>query len=60
MNIPIEIKEKILAAKRAGITDIVLSEDNRRDIEDIPAAYRDGLNFHYVKTVKEVLDFSLL
>lgn len=54
------VKEKILAAKRAGITDIVLSEDNRRDIEDIPAAYRDGLNFHYVKTVKEVLDFSLL
>ncbi len=54
------IKEKILAAKRAGITDIVISTDNRRDVEEIPAAYRHGLTFHYVKDVAEVLAFALL
>ncbi len=54
------IKEKILAAKRAGITTIVLSEENRRDIEDIPSNYRDGLDFHYVKTVDEVMNFALI
>lgn len=54
------IKEKILAAKRAGITDIVMSEENRRDIEEIPAAYLSGLAFHYVRNVQEVLDFALL
>ncbi len=54
------IKEKILAAKRAGITTIVLSEENRRDIEDIPARYIEGLDFKFVKTVDEVMDFALL
>lgn len=54
------IKEKILAAKRAGITDILLSEENRRDVDDINARYIDGLTFHYVSTVMEVLDFALL
>lgn len=54
------IKEKILAAKRAGIDTIVLCEDNRRDVEDIPANYLKGLNFKYVKTVDEVIDFALL
>ncbi len=54
------IKEKILAAKRAGITDIVLSAENRRDIEDIPANYVNGLTFHYVDTVDQVLSFALL
>ena len=53
------IKEKILAAKRAGITDIVLSAENRRDIEDIAEKYRDGLNFHYVDTVMEVMQIAL-
>lgn len=53
------IKEKILAAKRAGITDIVLSEDNRRDIEDIDAKYIDGLNFHFVHTALEVMKFAI-
>lgn len=53
------IKEKILAAKRAGITDIVLSEKNRRDIEDIAPKYLDGLTFHYVETVGEVIDFAV-
>ena len=54
------IKEKILAAKRAGITDIMLCEDNRKDIEDIDAIYVEGLTFHYVRTVRDVLDFALL
>ncbi|MCM1152780.1 MAG: endopeptidase La [Muribaculum sp.] len=54
------IKEKILAAKRAGITDIVLSRENRKDIEEINAKYLRGLTFHYVEKVEEVLDFALL
>ena len=54
------IKEKILAAKRAGITTIVLSTENRRDIEDIPANYTVGLTFHYVDTMTQVADFALL
>lgn len=54
------IKEKILAAKRAGITDIILSHKNRPNIEDIPAVYLDQLNFHYVHTVLEVLRLALL
>ena len=54
------IKEKILAAKRAGITDIVMSEENRRDIEEIKQSFIQGLSFHFVKEVKEVLDFALL
>ena len=54
------IKEKILAAKRAGITDIVLSSDNRKDIDDIDAIYIEGLTFHFVDTVMEVIDFALL
>ena len=53
------IKEKILAAKRAGITDIVLCTENRRDIDDIEAKYLAGVKFHYVETVKEVLRFAL-
>lgn len=53
------IKEKILAAKRAGITDIVLSAENRKDIEDIAERYISGLKFHYVKTVSEVIDIAL-
>lgn len=54
------IKEKILAAKRAGITDIVLSTENRKDIDDIESIYIDGLTFHFVDTVMEVMDFALL
>ena len=51
------IKEKILAAKRAGVTTIVISEDNRKDIEDIKEVYIKGLTFHYVKTIQDVIDF---
>ncbi len=53
------IKEKILAAKRAGIDTIILSEDNRRDIEDIPGNYLEGMNFRYVKNVSEVMALAL-
>ncbi len=54
------IKEKILAAKRAGITDILICHENRKNIEDIPAKFVKGVKFHYVENVKDVLDFALL
>lgn len=54
------IKEKILAAKRAGITDVVLSLDNEKDILEISPVYLEGMEFHYVSTVLEALDFALL
>lgn len=54
------IKEKILAAKRAGIEEIMLSADNRKDIEEIKEEYRKGLKFVYVETMADVLDFALL
>ncbi|MGV6827892.1 MAG: endopeptidase La [Flavobacteriales bacterium] len=53
------IKEKILAAKRAHIKEILLCEENRRDIEEINPEYLKGLTFHYVKEMKEVLDLAL-
>lgn len=53
------IKEKILAAKRSGITDIVMSEENRKDVEEIKELYVKGLNFHYVKYMSEVLEAAL-
>ena len=54
------VKEKILAARRAGITDLVLCEDNRKDVEEVKADYLAGLTFHYVRDVRDVLAFSLL
>lgn len=54
------IKEKILAAKRAGITDIILSKENKKDIEDIKQIYLKGLKFHYVTTIDEVLELALI
>ena len=54
------VKEKILAAKRAGITDIILSAENRKDIEDIKADYVKGLKFHYVNTLDDVLKLALV
>jgi len=53
------IKEKILAAKRAKIKEIILCEKNRQDIEEIEQDYLKGLTFHYVKDMKEVLDIAL-
>ena len=53
------IKEKILAAKRAGIKEIILCAENRKNIDEIQADYLKGLTFHYVTDVKEVLDLAL-
>jgi len=54
------VKEKMLAAKRAKITDILLSIENKKDIEDIKESYRKGLKFHYVDEMIEVVDYALL
>ncbi|MBQ9201068.1 MAG: endopeptidase La [Bacteroidales bacterium] len=54
------IKEKILAAKRAGIKEIILSQENRKDIEEIQSVYLKGLKFHYVSRAEEVLQLALL
>ena len=53
------IKEKILAAKRAGITDIMMCRDNKKDIDEIPEVYRKGVEFHYVENVQDVWAFAL-
>ena len=53
------IKEKILAAKRAGITDIVMCKENEKDILEIPDMYLKGITFHYVENVQDVWDFAL-
>ncbi|MBQ2703257.1 MAG: endopeptidase La, partial [Alistipes sp.] len=53
------VKEKILAAKRAGINTIILSEENRKDIEEVKEEYRAGMTFHYVTTNEEVLKLAL-
>ena len=53
------IKEKILAAKRAAITDIVMCCENEKDIIEIPEKYRKGVTFHYVENVQDVWDFAL-
>ena len=54
------IREKILAAKRAGIKEIILCKENEKDILEIPQDYLKGLSFHYVETVSDVLDYALL
>ena len=54
------IKEKILAAKRSGINEILLSKQNRKDILEINEKYVKGMTFHYVETLKEVIDIALL
>ena len=53
------LKEKLLAAKQARIKQIIASEENRKNIEDIEASYLDGLTIHYVKTVDEVFELAL-
>ena len=53
------IKEKILAAKRAGITDIVMCRENEKDINEIPEVYLKGVRFHYVENVQDVWNFAL-
>ena len=54
------VKEKMLAAKRSGITELIFCEENRKDVEEIPALYRKGLTFHFVKDIHEVIDLALL
>ena len=54
------IREKILAAKRAGIKDIILCKENKKDIDEISAEYLKGLTFHYAADIQDVLDFALL
>ncbi len=54
------IKEKILAAKRAGIKEIILCKDNKKDIEEINSAYLKGLRFHFVERISEVLKLSIV
>ncbi|MBK7128733.1 MAG: endopeptidase La [Crocinitomicaceae bacterium] len=54
------IKEKILAAKRANIKEIILCDKNKKDVADIEAGYLKGLSFHYVSTMQEVLNIALL
>ena len=53
------IKEKILAAKRARIKEIILSEDNKRDIDEIKDEYLKGLNFHYVTDMSDVINIAI-
>ena len=54
------IKEKIIAAKRAGIQEIILSKENRKDIEEINTRYLKGLNFIYVEKIEDVLRHALI
>jgi ATP-dependent Lon protease len=54
------IKEKIVAARRANLKEIILSEDNRKNVEEIDELYLKGLQFHYVNTILQVLELSLL
>ena len=54
------IKEKILAAKRAGITEIILSAENKKHLEEIKEEYLKGIDFHFVNTIMDVLDIALL
>jgi ATP-dependent Lon protease len=53
------IKEKVLAARRAGIKEIIMSRMNERDINEINPAYIKGIKFHYVDTMDEVLKLAL-
>jgi ATP-dependent Lon protease len=53
------IKEKILAARRAGIKEVILCERNRRDIDEIPERYLEGMTFHYVQEMIEVIQYAL-
>ena len=54
------IKEKILAAKRAGIKELILCKENQKDIDEIKPEYLKGLNFHYVEDIRQVVDLALL
>ena len=55
-----ELRKKILAAKRANITEIILSKENKKDIEEINEIYLKGLTFHYADTAADVLKIAIL
>ena len=54
------IKEKILAAKRAGIKDVIMCWQNEKDVQEINSQYIKGMKFHYIKTMQQVLDLALM
>lgn len=54
------IKEKVLAAKRAGLKKVILPERNRKDLEDVPANVREGLEFHFIKRIDEIIEVTLV
>ena len=53
------IKEKVLAAARSGVTTVVLPDQNRKDLADVPAEIRKKLHFHFAKTIEAALKFTL-
>jgi ATP-dependent Lon protease len=53
------VKQKVLAAHAAGLTDVVLPERNRGDLDDVPEEVRDAMKFHFAMTIDEVLDVAL-
>ena len=53
-------RKKILAAKRAGIKELILCQENKKDIEEIKPDYLKGLAFHYVDDIRQVVDLALL
>jgi ATP-dependent Lon protease len=53
------VKEKVLAARRAGVTTVILPQRNEKDLEDVPAAVREEMRFRFVETIDEVLDLAL-
>ena len=54
------IKEKILAAKRAGIKELILCKENKKDIDEIKSDYLKGLSFYYVEDIRQVVELALL
>ena len=54
------IKEKVLAAKRANVKEIILSSDNQKHVNDIDSKYLKGLNFHYVSEMKDVIGIAIM
>ena len=53
------IKEKVLGAHRAGITDIILPEENEKDLDELPAHVKEALTFHFARTMDDVLAVAL-
>ncbi len=54
------IKEKVLAAKRAGMKEIILCWQNEKDVDEIESEFIRGIKFHYVKTMNQVIDLALI